>query len=227
MLTPLRMAASTYEQPLPKDRGAAAATGYYANGKQVEGKWHIYPEMAAAGLWTTASDLARFAIDIQQALAGKSNPIISQSMTRQMLTVQKGNSGLGLGLDGSGKTLRFSHNGRDEGFDAFMMAYAESGQDQRKRQFRGREPHGGRREAQYAQACSDIARPIARKPVCRNGRAWTARQERLLGTKADGEIAKLLKRSVGAALLARKWWTWTMSCVRFAVAGFWSSIENL
>jgi len=128
VLTPLRMAASTYEQPLPKDRGAAAATGYYANGKQVEGKWHIYPEMAAAGLWTTPSDLARFAIAIQQALAGKSNPVISQSMTRQMLTVQKGNSGLGLGLDGSGKTQRFSHGGRDEGFDAFMLAYAESGQ---------------------------------------------------------------------------------------------------
>src|SRR5438477_3545037 len=49
-------------------------------------------------------------------------------MTRQMLTVQKGGSGLGLGLEGSGKTLRFSHGGRDEGFDAFMMAYAESGQ---------------------------------------------------------------------------------------------------
>jgi len=128
VLTPLRMEASTYEQPLPKDRVAAAATGYYANGKQVEGKWHIYPEMAAAGLWTTASDLARFAIDIQQALAGKSNPVISQSMTRQMLTVQKGGSGLGLGLEGSGKTLRFSHGGRDEGFDAFMMAYAASGQ---------------------------------------------------------------------------------------------------
>ena len=89
VLTPLRMAASTYEQPLPKDKAAAAATGYYANGKQVESKWHIYPEMAAAGLWTTASDLARFAIGIQQALAGKSNPVISQSMTRQMLTAQK------------------------------------------------------------------------------------------------------------------------------------------
>jgi CubicO group peptidase (beta-lactamase class C family) len=98
VLTPLGMAASTYEQPLPKERDAAAATGYYANGNQVEGKWHVYPEMAAAGLWTTASVLARFAIAIQHALAGKSNPVISQSMTRQMLTVQKGKSGLGLGI---------------------------------------------------------------------------------------------------------------------------------
>jgi CubicO group peptidase (beta-lactamase class C family) len=128
VLTPLLMSASTYEQPLPKEKAATAATGYYANGNEVEGKWHIYPEMAAAGLWTTASDLARFAIGIQQAMAGKSNPVISQSMTRQMLTVHKGNSGLGFGLGGSGKTLSFAHGGRDEGFDAFLIAYAESGQ---------------------------------------------------------------------------------------------------
>jgi CubicO group peptidase (beta-lactamase class C family) len=128
VLTPLGMAASTYEQPLPKEKAAGTATGYYANEKEVKGKWHIYPEMAAAGLWTTASDLARFAIGIQQAMSGKSNPVISQSMTRQMLTAQKGNSGLGFGLGGSGKTLSFAHGGRDEGFDTFLIAYAESGQ---------------------------------------------------------------------------------------------------
>jgi len=128
ILTPLGMTASTYEQPLPPDRVLAAATGYYSDGKQVKGKWHIYPEMAAAGLWTTPSDLARFAISVQKGLAGKSNQAISQSMTRQMLTVQKGHWGLGLLLVGRGKLLRFSHQGRDEGFDTFMMAYAESGQ---------------------------------------------------------------------------------------------------
>jgi CubicO group peptidase (beta-lactamase class C family) len=128
VLTPLGMNASTYEQPLPPDRVGAAATGYYSDGKEVKGRWHIYPEMAAAGLWTTASDLARFAITVQQGLAGKSNPAISQSMTRQMLSVQKGHWGLGLLLTGRGKLLRFSHQGRDEGFDTFMLADAESGQ---------------------------------------------------------------------------------------------------
>ena len=49
-------------------------------------------------------------------------------MTRQMLTVQKGGSGLGLFLKGSGKLLRFFHEGRDEGFDSLMGACAESGQ---------------------------------------------------------------------------------------------------
>jgi len=128
VLAPLQMNASTYEQPLPADRATRAATGYDPNGKEVKGKWHTYPEMAAAGLWTTPSDLARFAISIQKALAGQSNPVISQSMTRQMLTVQKGNKGLGFGLDGNGSKLRFFHGGRDQGFDALLMAYAESGQ---------------------------------------------------------------------------------------------------
>lgn len=127
VLAPLQMNASTYEQPLPADRASVAATGYYSDGKEVSGRWHIYPEMAAAGLWTTASDLARFAISLQQALAGKSNSVISRSMTRQLLTVQKGNNGLGLGLEGSGKTLRFYHGGRNAGFDALLLAYAERG----------------------------------------------------------------------------------------------------
>ena len=127
VLAPLQMSASTYEQPLPAYRVALAATGYDPNGKEVAGKWHIYPEMAAAGLWTTPSDLARFAIGIQKSLAAKSNPVISSAMTRQMLTVQKGTDGMGLFLNGSGTRLRFDHGGRDEGFDTFMMADAESG----------------------------------------------------------------------------------------------------
>jgi CubicO group peptidase (beta-lactamase class C family) len=127
VLTRLQMNSSTYEQPLSVDRASCAATGYYSNGKKVTRRWHVYPEMAAAGLWTTPSDLARFAISIQEGFAGKSNPVISRSMTRQMLTVQKGNNGLGLGVEGSGKTCRFYHGGRNAGFDALLIAYAEAG----------------------------------------------------------------------------------------------------
>jgi CubicO group peptidase (beta-lactamase class C family) len=128
VLKPLGMTNSTFEQPLPKDKAAATAQGYLSNGKAVRGGWHIYPEMAAAGLWTTPSDLARFAIGIQQSLAGKSNPVISPAMTRLMLTIQKENDGLGLFIKGGGKTLQFFHGGRDAGFDTEMMAFAETGQ---------------------------------------------------------------------------------------------------
>jgi CubicO group peptidase (beta-lactamase class C family) len=128
VLDALNMEASTYEQPLPDRLASKAATGYYPNGKEVDGRFHIYPEMAAAGLWTTASDLARLAIGIKKAFEGQANPVISGSMARQMLSPQKGGSGLGWGIEGSGKTLRFSHGGRDEGFDALVTAYAEAGQ---------------------------------------------------------------------------------------------------
>jgi CubicO group peptidase (beta-lactamase class C family) len=90
----------------------------------VEGRWHVYPEMAAAGLWTTSGDLARFAIGVQRSAAGTSTSVISQSLTREMLTRQKDDDGLGLFLSGSGESLRFEHDGRNAGFDSAMHAYA-------------------------------------------------------------------------------------------------------
>ena len=127
VLKPLGMTNSTYEQPLPPDMAVSSAAGYFSGDAPVAGRWHVYPEMAAAGLWTTPSDLARFAISVQEAFAGRSNPVLSQQTTRLMLTNQKDDDGLGVFLDGSGKTLRFSHDGRDAGFDALMIAYADIG----------------------------------------------------------------------------------------------------
>ena len=128
VLSPLGMKNSTYQQPLPPELAKSTATGHYDNRSLVEGRWHIYPEMAAAGLWTTPSDLARFAIGIQNAYAGKSGSVLSQSMTRQMLTEQKNRDGLGVFLKGDSTTLRFGHDGRDEGFDALLTASLDKGQ---------------------------------------------------------------------------------------------------
>ena len=82
----LAMTDSSYEQPLPQTRIPLTATGTYQDGSEVAGKWHIYPEMAAAGLWTTPTDLAQFAIEIALSKIGKSNRILSQKMTNEMLT---------------------------------------------------------------------------------------------------------------------------------------------
>ena len=83
--------------------------------------------MAAAGLWTTATDLAKFAIEVQETLAGHGHGVISPAMARQYVTEQKGGYGLGVGVQGTGRNLRFSHGGRDEGFDALLIAGAETG----------------------------------------------------------------------------------------------------
>ena len=76
-------------------RRNCTATGHLQDRSLVKGKWHIYPEMAAAGLWTTPSDLARFAIGVQEALAGRSDKTLSKRMARQMLTEEKESYGLG------------------------------------------------------------------------------------------------------------------------------------
>jgi CubicO group peptidase (beta-lactamase class C family) len=128
VLKPLGMTASSFAQPPAAASARATAAGYYADRKPVAGRWHIYPEMAAAGLWTNPSDLARFAIGIQRSLAGTANPVIPAALTRAMLTDQKDGDGLGVFLKGVGKTLEFSHGGRDEGFDTQMRAFAETGQ---------------------------------------------------------------------------------------------------
>ena len=128
VLTPLGMTHSSYEQPLPPTMARTTAAGHYPNGHAVKGRWHLYPEMAAAGLWTTPSDLLWFANEIQRSVVGKSNRVISQSLTREMLTDQKDRDGLGVFLEDQGAALRFGHNGRDEGFDALLSATVESGQ---------------------------------------------------------------------------------------------------
>jgi hypothetical protein len=85
--------------------------------------------MAAAGLWTTPTDLARYAIGVQRAVAGESK-LLTADMAGQMLTLPlpSGTHGLGPGVGGSPGKLQFSHGGRNEGFDATLIAYAHSGQ---------------------------------------------------------------------------------------------------
>jgi len=128
VLRPLGMSSSTFAQPLPESLANRAATGFTdAPRRPVEGRWHIKPELAAGGLWTTAGDLARFLLGIQRSLAGTSNPVISQSMTRQMLTKQKEDSGLGFFLGGDDPP-RFGHNGSNPGFNAVTLALCDSGE---------------------------------------------------------------------------------------------------
>ena len=114
VLTPIGMTHSTYEQLLPQAFQDFAATPYRGDGKPVEGGAHTYPEMAAAGLWTTPSDLARYAIEVEQSLEGKANHVLSVEMTRQMLTPGIGHWGLGVEIGGTISNPYFSHGGANE-----------------------------------------------------------------------------------------------------------------
>jgi CubicO group peptidase (beta-lactamase class C family) len=129
VLRKARMNESTFEEPLPPPRMAVAAVGTQLDGTSVIGQHLIYPEMAALGLWTTASDLARFAIEIANSANGHSTKVISQKMAQLMLKPQfDGRTRcIGFFLNDSNNLDAFSADAATKGFQAIFMASSNTG----------------------------------------------------------------------------------------------------
>ncbi|MCB1605470.1 MAG: serine hydrolase [Xanthomonadales bacterium] len=119
VLKPLKMRSSSYAQPLSAEQRKRAAVGYESLLQPVAGGAHVYPELAAAGLWTTPADLARFVIAVQQMNAGERGEPLSRERTQSMLT--RGDGGHGLGPQLSDDGLRFQHGGSNAGFRCFLF----------------------------------------------------------------------------------------------------------
>jgi CubicO group peptidase (beta-lactamase class C family) len=136
VLGPVGMTSSTFEQPLPEELRDRASTEHYVDGQPFEGGRHHYPLLAAGGLWTTPSDLARFAIEIMRAYAGEPDLLVSGEMAVEMIAPQieahdsplKDSYGLGVDLAGEGQDLRFSHTGGTWGSTCLLWAHPETGQ---------------------------------------------------------------------------------------------------
>ena len=115
VLKPMGMVNSSYTQPPAKN--TLLATGYKSSGKEVAGKYHVYPEQAAAGLWTTPTDLCKYIIETQLAYQGKSSKVLSQQTTQLRLTPYVDSSAaLGVFIIKKGADTYFNHGGSDEGF---------------------------------------------------------------------------------------------------------------
>ncbi|HEX2339352.1 MAG TPA: serine hydrolase domain-containing protein [Vicinamibacterales bacterium] len=128
VLDALEMKDSTYEQPLPAGREGKAAHAHSGQGRAMDANWHVYPEQAAAGLWTTPSDLARFAIEVQRALAGPKGKVLSQAMAREMITpIGVGGYAVGLGIEKRAEGWYFSHGGSNWGFRCNLVAHVRKG----------------------------------------------------------------------------------------------------
>ncbi len=127
VLAPSGMTLSTYEQPLPEARWSDAASGHDGAGAVIKGKWPIHPEMAAGGLWTTPTDLAKWALEITDAWNGSEGKLFAKPIATEMLTDQKAPYGLGVELAGTGQSLEFSHGGSNSGFRAFLVMFPAVG----------------------------------------------------------------------------------------------------
>jgi len=126
LIKPTNMIHSTFQQPLPPGLLEHAAAGVLPGGVAVAGKHHTYPEMAAASLWTTAGDLALFAIEMQKALKDESK-LMSKDMAHTMTTAVDAGYGLGWGVTTRGQSGYFSHGGWNEGFSSKLTAHLDSG----------------------------------------------------------------------------------------------------
>jgi CubicO group peptidase (beta-lactamase class C family) len=127
---PLEMTDSTFDQPLPVSRHQQAARAHTATGGKPQSSepWRVFPEQAAAGLWTTPTDLARFAIDVQLALHGRPSRVLLPAVAREMVTpIGVGGYAVGFAVLRQGEGWYFMHNGSTFGFRASLYAHTTKG----------------------------------------------------------------------------------------------------
>lgn len=136
VVQPVGMETATFAQPLPDHRHDDAAHGAGAGGEPVEGGWRVHPEMAAAGLWCTPTDLVRFAAAARRAITGAAGALLPPALGAQYITGQpsggpvgQGYTGWGLGphVSGQGSGLRFGHTGANHGFLGRLEAWVQGG----------------------------------------------------------------------------------------------------
>lgn len=122
---PLLMGNSTLEMTILEDKIENISCGHNRNGEIVVSKYPIYPYPAAAGLWTTPSDIAILVIELMNALKGGSKIGLSATKSKEIVNSQgsKEWTGLGLFLDGSEQEVEISSLGWGIGFQCMMVAY--------------------------------------------------------------------------------------------------------
>ena len=128
VLAPAGMMNSSYEQPISQALATRAAKAHNGGGRRMGAPWHVYPEQAAAGLWTTPSDLARFAMELQKGIRGPKGAVLSHPSAMEMIApTGAGGYGIGVAIELRGQGWYFSHGGSNWGYQCHMMAHVRKG----------------------------------------------------------------------------------------------------
>lgn len=118
VFTPFDMTNSTFKRR-KKSQNSKISYAYNRKGEIVDGYWYNAGIKASGGLWTTAEDLAKFMIKMQQKF--------SDSERLEMITPVKATYGLGFNIKGEKDSIVFYHSGKNVGYTNFMIGYAQRG----------------------------------------------------------------------------------------------------
>ncbi len=127
ILSELGMKESTFEQPITGEKAKQASGAYDTKGKLIKAVWHNYPEVAAAGLWTTPSDLIEYCFHIRNIYNEEVRGVLPQSMVKEMLTPGMNGWGLGPRVQKNEEVFQFGHDGKNAGFTNMMRAFVNKG----------------------------------------------------------------------------------------------------
>ncbi len=124
LFEPLGMARSSFLNPLPETHGnIAKAHNKKGRARALPRGYESMPEMAASGLWTSASDMAIF---VQAIMSDKS--FLSDSLRTEMLTqVPRSWHGLGPRINGAGEKYVFHHGGANNSYKSWIEGHPNQG----------------------------------------------------------------------------------------------------
>jgi CubicO group peptidase (beta-lactamase class C family) len=129
VLEPMGMTDSSFDQPPDAALTARATSGHFGDGKELAGRWHLFPEHAAAGLWSTPTDLAKLLVQLAHTWQGFSSIFLHRQTLAEMLTRQNGGPyGLGAAVAGDGASLVLMKRGQNIGYQGYLILYPATGQ---------------------------------------------------------------------------------------------------
>jgi len=124
VLEPAGMTDSAFDQPPTESRAGRCAAGHDSSGRTLRGLWRTHPELAAAGLWSTPADIAKFAINVQESLRSNTDMVLEPETARDAIS-EIDASGFGLGFQVTDDS--FSHAGTNRGFRCHFRASKHGG----------------------------------------------------------------------------------------------------